>query len=174
MKLVIAGATGFVATELIRQSLSIPKITSVIAIARHSVSTPSNLSPTADPSKLRSVIIENYGSYPEDVMKQLAGADACIWYVPLSPPSISPYRSRPPLEPAKTDPKKQPKTLNANKLKPKRPGPSQSHPGNRAVSPSTKSAASATTTPSQASTRSSKRTAQKAAAGPPRLSASCT
>ena len=86
MKLVIAGATGFVATELIRQSLSIPKITSVIAIARHPVSTPSNLSPTADPSKLRSVIIENYGSYPDDVMKQLAGADACIWYVPLSPP----------------------------------------------------------------------------------------
>lgn len=79
MKLVIAGATGFVATELIRQSLSIPKITSVIAIARHSVSTPSNLSPNADPSKLRSVIIEKYDSYPEDVMKQLAGVDACIW-----------------------------------------------------------------------------------------------
>ena len=81
MKLVIAGATGFVATELIRQSLSIPKITSIIAMARHPVSTPSNLGPKADPSKLHSVIIEDYGSYPEEVMKQLAGADACIWYV---------------------------------------------------------------------------------------------
>ena len=93
MKLIIAGATGFVATELIRQSLSIPKITCVIAIARHPVSTPSNLSPTADPSKLHSVIIENYGSYPEDVMKQLAGADACIWYVPLPLPLPLPLPS---------------------------------------------------------------------------------
>lgn len=79
MKLVIAGATGFVATELIRQSLSIPKITSVIALARRPVSTPSNLSPTADASKLHSVIIQDYGSYPDDVIKQLAGAEACIW-----------------------------------------------------------------------------------------------
>ena len=81
MKLVIAGATGFVATELIRQSLSNPKITSVIALARRLVSTPSNLGPNADSSKLRSVLVENYGSYPDDVIEQLAGVDACIWYV---------------------------------------------------------------------------------------------
>ena len=81
MKLIIAGATGFVATELIRQSLSLPQITSVLAIARCPVSTPSNLGPNADPSKLHSVLLENYGSYPDDVIKQLAGADACIWYV---------------------------------------------------------------------------------------------
>lgn len=92
MKLIVAGATGFVATELIRQSLSIPKITSVIAIARRPVSTPSNLGPSADASKLHSVVVDDYGSYSEDVLKQLAGANACIWYAikfPLSSPRLS-------------------------------------------------------------------------------------
>lgn len=81
MKLIVAGASGFVASEVIRQSLSIPKITSVIALARHPVATPSNLGKGADASKLHSVVLDSYGSYPDDVIKQLAGADACIWYV---------------------------------------------------------------------------------------------
>lgn len=81
MKLIVAGASGFVATEVIRQSLSIPKITSVIAIARHHVSAPSNLRQSADVSKLHSVVLDSYGSYPDDVNMQLAGAEACIWYV---------------------------------------------------------------------------------------------
>jgi len=81
MKLIVAGASGFVATEVIRQSLSIPKITSVIAIARRPVSAPLNLGQGADASKLHSVVLDNYDSYPDDTTKQLAGADACIWYV---------------------------------------------------------------------------------------------
>lgn len=85
MKLVVTGASGYVATEVIRQSLNIPKITSVIAIARRAVAAPSNPDSTADVSKLQSVVVSDYGSYPEDVMKQLAGADACIWYSPLFP-----------------------------------------------------------------------------------------
>lgn len=85
MKLIVAGATGFVATEVIRQSLSIPEITSIIALARRPVSTPSDLSPGADTSKLRSVVLESYGTYPDGVRKQLAGADACIWTVAITP-----------------------------------------------------------------------------------------
>ena len=81
MKLIVAGSTGFVASEVVRQSLSIPNITSVIAIARRPVSPPSNLGQGADPSKLHSVVLDSYGSWPDDVKKQLAGADACIWYV---------------------------------------------------------------------------------------------
>ena len=81
MKLIVAGASGFVATEVIRQSLSMPQINSVIALARHPVSVPLDLGQSADASKLHSVVLDNYGSYTEDVMKQLADADACIWYV---------------------------------------------------------------------------------------------
>ena len=79
MKLVISGATGFVATELIRQSLSNPKVTLVIALARRHVAAPENLGPGADTSKLKSVVLEDFGKYPEDVKRQLEGADACIW-----------------------------------------------------------------------------------------------
>jgi len=79
MKLIVAGATGFVATEIIRQSLSIPRITSVIALSRRPISTFSNLGHGADASKLHSVLVDNYGSYPDDVNKELADADACIW-----------------------------------------------------------------------------------------------
>ncbi len=79
MKLIVAGASGFVATELIRQSLSIAKITSVISLSRRPIPPVSNLGHGADASKLQSVLVDDYGSYPDDVKKKLAGADACIW-----------------------------------------------------------------------------------------------
>lgn len=79
MKLIVAGATGFVATDVIRQSLRNPKITSVIALARRAVSAPENTGSDADASKLKSVVVEDFGTYPEDVKKHFADADACIW-----------------------------------------------------------------------------------------------
>ncbi|KAK3174816.1 hypothetical protein OEA41_002062 [Lepraria neglecta] len=85
MKLIVAGASGFVATEVIRQSLGMPKITSVIAVERRPVSTPLNPVQGADDSKLHSFILDDYGSYPGEVIKQFAGADACIWTVAITP-----------------------------------------------------------------------------------------
>lgn len=77
MKLIVAGATGFVATEVIRQSLKSTAITSVIALARRSVPIPDG----SDGSKLKSVVVKDFLNYSEEDKKQLAGADACIWYV---------------------------------------------------------------------------------------------
>ena len=79
MKLIIAGATGFVATEIIRQSLSIPAITSVVALARRPVSPPPSLAPGADASKLQAVVVEDYGGYPDEVRERFEGAEGCIW-----------------------------------------------------------------------------------------------
>jgi len=76
MKLIIAGATGFVATEVLRQGLRMHEVTSIVALARKPVSAPEG----TDSSKLKSVVVQDYGTYPENVRKQLAGADACIWY----------------------------------------------------------------------------------------------
>jgi nucleoside-diphosphate-sugar epimerase len=81
MKLIVTGATGFVATEVIRQSLSNPTITSIIAISRKPVPVPSNLSSDSDTSKFRSIVIKDYSDYPEDVKKEFVGAGACIWSV---------------------------------------------------------------------------------------------
>jgi FlaA1/EpsC-like NDP-sugar epimerase len=79
MKLIITGATGAIGTEVVRQSLRWPEITSVVAVARKPVEVPEKLDSKSDPSKLRSVTLDDYGEYPENVKKEFAGADACIW-----------------------------------------------------------------------------------------------
>lgn len=79
MKLIVAGSTGYVATEVIRQALSNPAITSVIALGRRETAVPRNPGTGADPTKLKSVVCEDFNHYSEPVKRELAGADACIW-----------------------------------------------------------------------------------------------
>jgi hypothetical protein len=79
MKLILTGATGFVGTEVLTQTLANPSITSIIALSRKPL--PSTLA--SDP-KLKVVLLEDFTSYPPTIMSQLAGADACIWYVAIS------------------------------------------------------------------------------------------
>lgn len=78
MKLVVVGGTGLVATELIRQSLRVPEITSLVALARRPVQLDVDAS---DATKFESVIVRDYAYYSDSVKAALAGADACIWYV---------------------------------------------------------------------------------------------
>ncbi|KAI1780703.1 putative nucleoside-diphosphate-sugar epimerase [Hypoxylon cercidicola] len=91
MKLIVSGATGFVAREVIRQSLGRREITSVIALARKPVSIPENLEDEADSSKLKSVIVQDYDCYSEDAMNEFAGAAACIWTVAIAPSKSKMY-----------------------------------------------------------------------------------
>ncbi|KAH7320282.1 hypothetical protein B0I35DRAFT_408962 [Stachybotrys elegans] len=88
MKLIIAGSTGLVATEILRQALSIPAITSIVGLARRETSVPDNLRPNADPSKLKSVVVSDFENYPDTVKQQLAGADACIWTIATTPDQL--------------------------------------------------------------------------------------
>ncbi|KAK7750324.1 hypothetical protein SLS62_007732 [Diatrype stigma] len=85
MKLIVAGATGYVAKEVVRQSLGRKEISSVIALARKPVPVPEGLANSADAAKLHNVCIEDYGQYPDHVKKEFAGAGACIWTVGISP-----------------------------------------------------------------------------------------
>lgn len=79
MKLIIAGATGLIGHELVRQSLQLSAITQVVALARKPIQIEASNS-----SKLKSVTIDDYGEYPEHIKTELAGADACIWYAPIA------------------------------------------------------------------------------------------
>lgn len=79
MKLIVTGATGYVAREVIRQSLGRKEISSVIALARKPVPVPEGLANSADAAKLRSVGIQDYEQYPDAVKKEFSGAGACIW-----------------------------------------------------------------------------------------------
>jgi uncharacterized protein YbjT (DUF2867 family) len=83
MKLIVAGATGLVGTEIIeiiRQSLQISEITQVSALARK----PVQVDDGTDSSKLKSVVVRDYGEYPDHVKAEFAGADACIWYASIA------------------------------------------------------------------------------------------
>ncbi|KAL4780053.1 hypothetical protein BJX76DRAFT_364626 [Aspergillus varians] len=82
MKLIVAGATGLVGTEIIRQCLQINEITQLIALARKPVHIEEGTDPT---SKLKSVVIRDYGEYSADVKAEFAGSDACIWTVAVTP-----------------------------------------------------------------------------------------
>jgi dTDP-4-dehydrorhamnose reductase len=78
MKLIIVGGTGLVATELIRQGLRSPEVSSLVALSRREVQ------PEVDKSNIRkfkSVVVHDYAQYSDATKAALAGADACIWYV---------------------------------------------------------------------------------------------
>jgi uncharacterized protein YbjT (DUF2867 family) len=75
MKLVIGGATGFTGAETLRQALRSKVVTSIVTIGRK----PCKALEDADASKLHDIVLEDFLNYPEDVKKQLADADACIW-----------------------------------------------------------------------------------------------
>ncbi|KAI2462718.1 hypothetical protein F4781DRAFT_438240 [Annulohypoxylon bovei var. microspora] len=88
MKLIIAGSTGFVGTEIIRQALSHPGVTSVVAFGRREAPVPDNMGPNADVAKLKSVVCDDFENYPESVKQELAGADACIWTIAVTPAQL--------------------------------------------------------------------------------------
>lgn len=86
MKLIVVGANGFVATEMIRQSLRSPAIGEIVAVSRSEVTPPSKLYPNSNLSKLRVVKVDDYDVYTTVTKEAFLGANACIWFV--SPSSL--------------------------------------------------------------------------------------
>lgn len=85
MKVIVAGATGYVATEVIRQALSNKGITSLVALARRETSIPPNVASDADTTKFKSVVCDDFSNYPESIKGDLARADAVIWLIAITP-----------------------------------------------------------------------------------------
>lgn len=78
MKLIIGGSSGFVGTELVRQALTNPAITSIIGVSRRHTPVPPGS--TDDSGKLKAVPCENFEIYSDSFENELKDADACIWY----------------------------------------------------------------------------------------------
>ncbi|KAF2220649.1 hypothetical protein BDZ85DRAFT_29507 [Elsinoe ampelina] len=71
MKVIVTGATGLIGGATLRRLLTLPSITSVIALSRRDIG-------ITDP-KLETVILKDFHHYPADVLARLSGAEACIW-----------------------------------------------------------------------------------------------
>ncbi|MCJ1393973.1 hypothetical protein MMC18_006850 [Xylographa bjoerkii] len=74
MKIILTGSTGFIGKEVLHQCLNSPHITSIVALTRREL--PKEVA--SDP-KLKTIILKDFTAYPDDVLQELAGAEACIW-----------------------------------------------------------------------------------------------
>lgn len=79
MKVIVVGSSGFVGTELIRQAITSPAVTSVVALARRETPVPESLKDSSDAAKLTSVVCDDFLNYSDNVKQHLSNADACIW-----------------------------------------------------------------------------------------------
>ena len=75
MKVILTGSTGFIGGGVLSQCLQHPAITSIIVLSRRALPD-SVLSP-----KVKVIIMDDFASYPDNVLKEIAGADACLWWV---------------------------------------------------------------------------------------------
>jgi uncharacterized protein YbjT (DUF2867 family) len=74
MKILLAGATGFIGSEILSQSLLNPSITSIIILSRR-------LLPdleARDP-RIKIVVLDNFLVYSNDLVSGLDGVEACLW-----------------------------------------------------------------------------------------------
>jgi uncharacterized protein YbjT (DUF2867 family) len=74
MKIILSGATGFIGSEALQQCLKSSSITSVVALSRRNL--PDAV--TSNP-KLKVIIMDDFTAYPDTVLRELAGTEACIW-----------------------------------------------------------------------------------------------
>jgi len=76
MKVIVTGATGFVGGEVLRQCIRNPATTSIIVITRK------ELSPeVTNNSKVKVIIHKDFAEYPESLLRELTGAEACLWAI---------------------------------------------------------------------------------------------
>ena len=79
MKVILTGSTGFIGQEVLEQCLQNSSITSIVALSRRELP-PSVVDHNP---KLKVTIVDNFLSYPESVLQDINGAEACIWYLEL-------------------------------------------------------------------------------------------
>lgn len=80
MKVIIAGATGYIGQEILSQCIAHPSITSIIALTRRDLDIKND--------KLRTHLMkdEDFLSYSDPKLREeLEGASACLWSIGLRP-----------------------------------------------------------------------------------------
>jgi hypothetical protein len=83
MKIILTGSTGGIGSEVLQQCLQHLSITSIVALSRRPL--PASV---ANNPKLKVVIMEDFLSYNDSLLRQLDGSQACIWWG-LNPGTLS-------------------------------------------------------------------------------------
>lgn len=78
MKLILTGSNGFIGLHTLRLALANPAITSLIALSRKPLPEPYT---SSSHPKLRTLIIQDFASYPQSALDELDGSEACIWTI---------------------------------------------------------------------------------------------
>ncbi|KAH7317586.1 hypothetical protein BKA65DRAFT_465562 [Rhexocercosporidium sp. MPI-PUGE-AT-0058] len=74
MKIILTGSTGTIGTEVLTQSINNPSLTEIVILSRRPLPPTHPTSP-----KIKTIVISDFLSYPAQVLKELSGAEACIW-----------------------------------------------------------------------------------------------
>ena len=73
MKIILTGSTGTIGSAVLQRCLTHPSITSIVALTRRPID-------VKDPdNKLNNIIHKDFLNYPQPIIDQLQGAEACIW-----------------------------------------------------------------------------------------------
>jgi nucleoside-diphosphate-sugar epimerase len=76
MKVMVTGGTGLVGSNILKKCIDDPRITSVLALSRREL--PAELT---DNEKVKVIISKDFSKYPNELLEQLEGAEACLWQV---------------------------------------------------------------------------------------------
>ncbi|KAH8813198.1 hypothetical protein F5884DRAFT_328370 [Xylogone sp. PMI_703] len=78
MKVILTGVTGFIGKEVLKQAIKHPSITSISCVTRRAIPEEHKNNP-----KVKEIIHEDLSSWPDSLISQLEGAEACIWSLGL-------------------------------------------------------------------------------------------
>lgn len=74
MKIILTGATGFAGGQALKACIAHPEINSIIVLSRR------ELSPDlASSSEVKVIIHKDFSTYPDTLIQDLSGAQACVW-----------------------------------------------------------------------------------------------
>lgn len=74
MRIIIAGATGFVGGAVVRQAIANERITHAFVLTRKPLHEDIAKSP-----KVTIIQHNDFSAYPPELLEQLAGAEGCVW-----------------------------------------------------------------------------------------------
>jgi len=74
MKVIVTGVTGLVGSTVLKQCIKDSRITSVVALSRREL--PAEIS---GDKKVKVIIHEDFSQYPDELLKEMNGAEACLW-----------------------------------------------------------------------------------------------